>query len=181
MLESSYFRFSITLQLRLGLMTFGAGGRNRTRNPLLTRQSLIRIELRRRVVPRPGVEPGNAGFADPREIRLARHVGSGGRSRSCDRRLIRPLLFHLSYSRHSGPGRRTCTSDRRHIRPRLWLLSYPRNVWSPVADSNRRTRSENPGPWSARRTGDGGVAGYRSRIAGLMRPRSRLGATQSRK
>jgi len=25
------------------------------------------------------------------------------------------------------------------------------------------------------------VAGYRSRIAGLMRPRSRLGATQSRK
>ncbi len=72
MLESSYFRFSITLQLRLGLMTFGAGGRNRTRNPLLTRQSLIRIELRRRWYPAQESNPETAGFADPPEIRLAR-------------------------------------------------------------------------------------------------------------
>jgi hypothetical protein len=74
------------------------------------------------VVPRPGVEPGRAGFAGPLE----------------------------TVSRGVGPGRWTRTTDRRHIRPPLWLLSYPR---------------------------DGGVAGYRSRDAGFMGPRRRLGAT----
>lgn len=64
---------AITLQLRLGAMLrFGAGGRNRTRNPLLTRQSLIRIELRRRWYPAQESNPETAGFAGPPEIRLAR-------------------------------------------------------------------------------------------------------------
>ena len=73
-LEVSYSRSAITLQLRLGLDSFGAGGRNRTRNPLLTRQSLTRIELRRRWYPAQESNPETAGFADPPEIRLARCV-----------------------------------------------------------------------------------------------------------
>ena len=43
----------------------GAGDRNRTCTPLLTRQSLTRVELRRRLVPRPGVEPGNGRLRKP--------------------------------------------------------------------------------------------------------------------
>ena len=135
----------------------GSGGGNRTRSPLLTRQSLIRIELRRSDwYPAQGSNP----------VRQA--------SRACPRSVSRGMKWN-------GPGRRTRTSARRRIRPLLWLLSYPRvSMWWPVADSNRGLRLEGPGPWTwlDEQAEVGRAAGCRSRRAGLMRPRSRLGAAQ---
>jgi hypothetical protein len=92
MLESSDFRFSVTLRLRLGLMSLGpaAGIEPATLCLLGSRSS----ELSYAGVWYPAQEsnPEPACFAGLPEIRLARQF---------------------------GPGRRTCTSDQRHIRPRL--------------------------------------------------------------
>ena len=81
-------------------LRFGAGGRNRTRNPLLTRQSLIRIELRRRW--HPALESNQVRQASRARPRPSREVSI-------------------------GPERWTRTTDRRRIRPLLWLLSYLRS------------------------------------------------------